>query len=245
MAKATRLMRTPGALRFDTDPTDPFAIFLKTRFPDDWHDIKKKPTVNALLAEQRVSLEELFIQSYPQDPWLKKRAHLKELTQNTDGLWIRDKDKRIVVPDVPAVLSALMHDYHDSNVAGHPGRRPTAALIARKFWWHGMGKFIKNYVSTCPSCQKNKPRRTKPGGTLQPLPIPVRPWSSVSMDLITCLPRTRRGHDALIVWVCRLTKMVVVAPTQLTMDAYAFAQLTCDHALSQHGVRAAIFCERS
>ena len=64
------------------------------------------------------------------------------------------------------------------------------------------------------------------------------------MDLITCLPRTRRGRDALIVWVCRLTKMVVVAPTQLTMDAYAFAQLTCDHVLSQHGVPQSFVSDR-
>ena len=64
------------------------------------------------------------------------------------------------------------------------------------------------------------------------------------MDLITCLPRTRFRHDALVVWVCRLTKMVVVAPTRLTMDAYAFAQLTNDHVLSKHGLPKSIVSDR-
>ena len=38
--------------------------------------------------------------------------------------------------------------------------------------------------------------------------------------------------------------MVVVAPTRLTMDAYAFAQLTNDHVLSKHGLPKSIVSDR-
>ena len=52
-------------------------------------------------------------------------------------------------------------------------------------------------------CQRDKPSNQAPMGSLQPLPIPERPWSSVSMDLITQLPRTTTGYDAIFVVVCR------------------------------------------
>ena len=48
---------------------------------------------------------------------------------------------------------------------------------------------------------------------LQPLEIPCRPWQSVSMDLITALPKTRSGNTAIIVFVGRLTKMMHAVAT--------------------------------
>ncbi|KAJ9512262.1 hypothetical protein QJQ45_012829 [Haematococcus lacustris] len=45
-----------------------------------------------------------------------------------------------------------------------------------------------SYVRSCHSCQVNKSSAKKPAGLLQPLPIPERPWDSVSMDLIVKFP---------------------------------------------------------
>ena len=45
-------------------------------------------------------------------------------------------------------------------------------------------------------------------GLLQPIPIPVKPWESISMDFIVGLPKTERQHDA--IFVDRLTKYVHV-----------------------------------
>ena len=44
-------------------------------------------------------------------------------------------------------------------------------------------------------------------------------WQSVSMDFITQLPETSRGHDAILVFVDRLTKMVHFAPTRIDVSA--------------------------
>jgi hypothetical protein len=35
----------------------------------------------------------------------------------------------------------------------------------------------------------------------KPLPTPTQPWESVGMDFIVQLPKTKRGHDAIIVFV--------------------------------------------
>ena len=54
---------------------------------------------------------------------------------------------------------------------------------------------------------------------MQPLPIPDRPWQQVSMDLITQLPRSKLGNDAIVVFVDKLTKMVHYVPT--TTNCYS------------------------
>jgi hypothetical protein len=74
-----------------------------------------------------------------------------------------------------------------------------------------------------------------PASLLQPLPIPDVPWKSVSMDFITQLPETRRGHDAILVFVDRLTKMVHFAPTRTDVSAEGVAQLFMEHVIRLHG----------
>ena len=46
----------------------------------------------------------------------------------------------------------------------------------------------------------------KQGGLLQPLPIPLRPWHSVSMKFITNLPRSY-VYNAILVMIDRFAKL--------------------------------------
>ena len=116
--------------------------------------------------------------------------------------------------------------------------------MSRYFWLTSMSDCVYAYVISCKSCQQNKTATTAPGGKLVPLAIPAFPWESVSMDFITCLPVTAAGNDMLIVWVDRLTKYVVLAPSVLTLNAKGFAQQTIDHVISKHGVPAEFVSDR-
>ena len=59
-----------------------------------------------------------------------------------------------------------------------------------------------------------KPQHHKPYGLLKQLPIPERPWNSISMDIIETL-LTSSGHDSILVIVNHLTKQGNFIPTTI------------------------------
>ena len=60
-------------------------------------------------------------------------------------------------------------------------------------------------------------------------------WQYVSMDYITQLLEARRGHDAILVFVDHLTKMVHFAATRTDVSAEGVAQLLMEHVIRLHG----------
>ena len=64
------------------------------------------------------------------------------------------------------------------------------------------------------------------------------------MDLITDLPRSRRGNDAIVVFVCKLTKMVHYAPTQTTVTAPGLADIFLREVVRLHGIPQSVLSDR-
>jgi hypothetical protein len=116
--------------------------------------------------------------------------------------------------------------------------------VKRRFYWPGMDKMIAEYVTTCDACQRNKPSQQAKMGPMQALPIPTRPWQQVSMDLITQLPRSSDGNDAIVVFVDKLTKMVHYAATTTTVTAPQLASLFLDRVFRLHGLPDSILSDR-
>lgn len=54
-----------------------------------------------------------------------------------------------------------------------------------------MFRRVQDYMARCLVCQKSKHEAMSPGGLLQPLPIPELIWEDISMDFITCLPKSQ------------------------------------------------------
>ena len=103
---------------------------------------------------------------------------------------------------------------------------------------------IQTYVTGCDACQRNKPSHQAKIGLLQPLPIPERPWQQVSLDLIVALPRTKSGHDAVVVFVDKLTKMVHYVATTTNVTAPQLSQLFMREVCRLHGVPESILSDR-
>jgi hypothetical protein len=97
-----------------------------------------------------------------------------------------------------------------------------------------MREDVARYVTNCVSCARNKARRHAPYSRLQTIPVPEKPWYSVSMDLISKLLVTASGHDSVYVFVDRLTKMVHFVPCKEKVSAKVFAKLYVDNVFRYH-----------
>jgi hypothetical protein len=93
--------------------------------------------------------------------------------ETEDGL-VLYQDKVFVPPNYK-IKQKIMAKYHDSVLAGHPGRWKTLELISQNYYWVNMTKEINQYVDSCLTYQANKPSRQQLPGHLQPLPIPGKP----------------------------------------------------------------------
>ena len=82
------------------------------------------------------------------------------------------------------------------------------ALLSRSYSWPKMGEDVQAYVKSCLVCQLDKTEKKKMAGLLQPLPIPEKPWQSVSMDFISGFPKARECKS-IFVMVDRFSKYSV------------------------------------
>lgn len=194
-------------------------------------------------------LLELMRDSYASDPWFAEAGNVASmgLTQR-DGLWW--KGHCLVVPDNPTLRQGILYELHSAPYSGHPGVAKTLRAVQAMYWWPTWRKDVERFVLTCRNCQTNKASNQKPGGLLQPLPVPEQPWDSVSMDFIVQLPVTdprpgmAKGYDAILVFVDRLSKMVHILPTYTTASAVDTAHLFAQAVFSKHGMPKDIVTDR-
>jgi hypothetical protein len=116
---------------------------------------------------------------------------------------------------VAAALS--LHNIH------HPGVRASRRLVCANFCWPKMGVFVSTLVRNCLQCQKAKIHRHV---TLQAahIPVPVRRFSHIHVDLVGPLPRSS-GFSYLFTVVDRTTRWPEAVPLASTTAADCAAAL--------------------
>ena len=185
-------------------------------------------------------------QAHRDDP--EYRAELRKRRKLGDPINVRGgflyHGDRLYLPNDSALRTRILQECHDAPTGGHFGKDKTIEQVKRRFYWPGMDKLIIQYVTSCDACQRNKPSQQSPMGPMMPLPIPTRPWQWVSLDLITALPRSRSGNDAIVVFVCKLTKMVHYVATTTNVTAPQLATLFMREVVRLHGVPEAILSDR-
>jgi hypothetical protein len=185
--------------------------------------------------------------AYRSDP--AYMAALNKRRTRSDPLQVRGgfilyHGSRVGIPADPRLQTRILQECHDAPTGGHLGVEKTMEQVKRRFYWPGMDDTVRRYVTSCDACQRNKPSQQAPMGPMMPLPIPTRPWQQVSMDLITQLPRSRSGHDAIVVFVDKLTKMVHYSATTTTVSAPQLATLFMRDVVRLHGVPESILSDR-
>jgi hypothetical protein len=110
-----------------------------------------------------------------------------------------------------------------------------------------MTKDVANYCNDCLRCKRATAAKHKPYGPLAPLPPPTTAWDEVMFDFITELPPSKVSgvvYDAIMVVVCRLTKMAHYVPARTDWDGVDLAQAWIREVIRLHGVPSRIISDR-
>jgi hypothetical protein len=202
------------------------------------------PVLRAALVMDSEQLHKDILSALPSDPYAS------QLLANTlSPRWSKDAegylrcDGRIYVPEANDLRLRILRYHHDHPLAGHFGQNRTLELIRRDYTWPAIRTFVKDYVKSCTTCARAKTPRHKPYGTLKQLPIPEKPWNSISMDFIEQLPDSA-GFTAILVVIDRLSKQGIFIPTYDTITSPELAKLFLLHVFSKHGVPAHVTSDR-
>ncbi|GJW51452.1 putative reverse transcriptase domain-containing protein [Tanacetum coccineum] len=172
--------------------------------------------------------------------WLKGlETHFEQ--RNDGGIYFFD---RIWIPSVGSVRKLIMDEAHTSRYSIHPGADKMYYDLRDLYWWPGMKRDVAEYVSRCLTCSKIKAEHQKPSGLLQQPEIPEWKWEKITMDLVTKLPRSSSGYDAIWVIVDRLTKSAHFLPIREDYKTEKLARIYINEIVARHGVPVSIISDR-
>lgn len=141
------------------------------------------------------------------------------------------------------LLPAVLADGHSSPTGGHFGYLKTLTRISSSFLWPGIRGSIKRFIRDCEVCQRCKHETLRPAGLLQPLPVPQRIWTDISMDFIEGLPLSQ-GYNVIMVVVDRLSNYAHFMPLRHPFTAIVVAKCFMNNVVKLHGMPLSIVSDR-
>ncbi|GJV51576.1 putative reverse transcriptase domain-containing protein [Tanacetum coccineum] len=142
---------------------------------------------------------------------------------------------RIWIPSVGSVRKLIIDEAHTSRYLIHPGADKMYYDLRDLYWWLGMKRDIAEYVSRCLTCSKIKAKHQKPSGLVQQPEIPEWKWEKIIMDLVTKLPRSSSGYDAIWVIMDRLTKSAHFLHIREVYKTEKLARIYINEIVARHG----------
>ncbi|KAI3716247.1 hypothetical protein L6452_23456 [Arctium lappa] len=164
------------------------------------------------------------------------------LTEDSRG--VKLFNGRVWVPKIGGNRELLLEDAHKSKYSIHPGSTKMYRDLKLHYWWPVMKLDVARYVEQCVTCLQVKAEHQRPYGSLQSLEIPEWKWEHITMDFVTKLPKTLKGHNAIWVIVDRLTKSAHFLAMRETLPMDKLAKLYIDEVISRHGVPLSIVSDR-
>lgn len=148
----------------------------------------------------------------------------KSYTVHNEHLYrIEEQQAQIIVPQ--NLHERIVHNYHDTALAGHPGRDETIRAVKEFYYWPGINKYISDYVRQCLICATTKSSARQAEAVQRPH-IPSQPFRTISVDVMGPYKKTRRGNRFILVATDIFTKWVEARATETstTKDIIEFLE---------------------
>src|ERR1041385_988640 len=158
---------------------------------------------------------------------IKKQA---ERTEIKSDILYRRKDERLVRILKEDEVDSVIFMTHNHETGAHFGVETTYDKIARRYYWKGMYKDIKDYIKYCDACQ----RRGQKGGKGNLYPIKVgEPFERIGIDFVGPLERTKEGNKYILVVTDYLTKWpearAMKEATAKNVVEFIYKEIICRH----------------
>jgi len=147
---------------------------------------------------------------------------------------------RIYLNSASPITATIIAEFHNST---HEGYQKGLKRLNSVFYWSQMKQQLRDFIKNCDTCQRHKVDNTKPAGLLQPLSIPEKVWTDISMDFIDGLP-TSYGRTTIFVVVDRLSKYGYFTTLKHPYTAAQVAKTFFEVIFRLHGIPSSIVCDR-
>ena len=128
---------------------------------------------------------------------------------------VMDSGKQFLALVIPKSWKyTVLVDTHDK--LGHQGNSHMYGLIKRQYYWKGMKKDIRKYITNCVLYQREKAKVQH--YPLQMTEIPDRPFDKIAIDLVTECETSKSGNKHILTIIDHLTGWPEVFPIP---DKYA------------------------
>ncbi|XP_060871360.1 uncharacterized protein LOC132945602 [Metopolophium dirhodum] len=171
--------------------------------------------------------------------WDKVRAMIRYIFRNT-GIKISVCSKMEYTKEEKLII---FKQFHNSVLGGHAGINKTVRKIKRQFNWPGLKLDVKNYITNCESCQKNKVTNRK---IKQPMVITTtssKPFEKIFLDIVEPLVTTASGNTYILTMQDDLTKYSLGVPLP-NHTANTVAEAFVVHFVCIHGIPETILTDQ-
>ena len=132
---------------------------------------------------------------------------------------------------------------HDHKTAGHLGITKTLSKIRQRYYWPGLQRDVRQYISACEICTMSKKATKRERAPMQILGSGA-PMERIALDIVGELsPTTQRGNKYILVISDYFTKWVE-AFAMPNMEAITVAEILAKEVIARYGVPSTIHSDQ-
>jgi transposase InsO family protein len=198
-------------------------------------------------ATQKTTLEQGLREAYAKDPVVARQKKQLESGFAWTSTGILTFQERVYIPTT--TRTQFVREFHGLPAHGHQGIARTLSRLSREYYFPGMRKVVKEVVTACDTCIRNKASRHAPYGLMKSPATPPHPWKSIALDFVTELPPSRDPvtqleYNSICVITDRTTKYAYMVPCLGTQSASDMAQVFLRTVFANHGTPEEIISDR-